>query len=298
MKNHFVLKNYKIFKNYKICTGVLALLVNIFTDGGSVSKGDDDSFSEEAEDTVMGATAGANSTRDPCSSSTDSRHDSTKDNQSLSNSRPSNFPCTTVATVDPCGDGASDHCQSAQPDSFNVAATVINVNTLDCDNRNSDGKLRTNADSKCNIVQSSGMVCDDVNLNKQTNKPSAMKGVLSVLRPVQGNVDEENHKKESTPEKQPHEQQKMQVQENVARNNLENKGIIHNIYPEQENCISDQKIMKVEEIQPTAGKLKDEEKDHSKKSSKKEGTCSLYIRYFCDTGILYCVARSCRQTES
>lgn len=249
-------------------------MVNIFTDGGSISKGDDDSFSEGAEDTVMGATAGANSIGDLCSSSTDIRHDSTKDNQSLSNSRASNFPRTTV---DPFDDRASDHCQSAKPDSFNVAATVVNVNTLDCENRNSDIKLCTNADSKCNIVQSSGMVCDDVNLNKQTNKPTAVKGVLGVLRPVQGEVDEENHKEESIQETQSDEQQKKQVHENVVKKDQENTEIIHNIHPEQENCILEQKVIKVEEIQPAEGKLKDVEKDHSKKSSKKEGTCSLYI---------------------
>lgn len=263
-------------------------MFNILTDGGSIAKGDDDSFSEGTEDTELGATAGANTTRDPRSSSTDSRHDSTKDYQSLSNSRASNFLCTTV---DPCGDRDLDHCQSAKPDSFSVAATVVNVNTstLDCENRNSDIKLRTNADSKCNIVQSSVLVCEDVNLNKQTNKPSAVKGVLSVLRPEQGDLDEENRTEESTKEKQSQEQQKMQVQENVVKKDQENTEIVHNIHPEQESCILEQKAIKVEEIQSAEGKIKNLEKDHSKKSSKKEGTCSLsfdtfvivvYIVYF------------------
>lgn len=247
-------------------------MFNILTDGGSIAKGDDDSFSEGTEDTELGATAGANTTRDLRSSSTDSRHDSTKDNQSLSNSRASNFLCTTV---DPCGDRDRDQCQSAKPDSFSVAATVVNVNTLDCENRNSDIKLRTNADSKCNIVQSSVLVCEDVNLNKQTNKPSAVKGVLSVLRPVQGDVDEENRTEESTQEKQSQEQQKMQVQETVVKTE-----IIHDIHPEQESCILEQKAIKVEEIQSAEGKIKNLEKEHSKKSSKKEGTCSLSFDTF------------------
>lgn len=252
-------------------------MFNILTDGGSIAKGDDDSFSEGTEDTELGATAGANTTRDLRSSSMDSRHDSTKDNQSLSNSRASNFLCTTV---DPSGDRDRDQCQSAKPDSFSVAATVVNVNTLDCENRNSDIKLRTNADSKCNIVQSSVLVCEDVNLNKQTNKPSAVKGVLSVLRPVQGDVDEENRTEESTKEKQSQEQQKMQVQENVVKKDQENTEIIHNIHPEQESCILEQKAIKVEEIQSAEGKIKNLEKDHSKKSSKKEGTCSLSFDTF------------------
>lgn len=252
-------------------------MFNILTDGGSIAKGDDDSFSEGTEDTELGATAGANTTRDLRSSSTDSRHDSTKDNQSLSNSRAFNFPCTTV---DPCGDKERDHCQSAKPDSFSVAATLVNVNTLDCENRNSDIKLRTNADSKCNIVQSSVLVCEDVNLNKQTNKPSAVKGVLSVLRPEQGDVDEENRTEESTKEKQSQEQQKMQVQETVVKKDQENIEIIHNIHPEQESCILEQKAIKVEEIQSAEGKIKNLEKDHSKKSSKKEGTCSLSFDTF------------------
>lgn len=254
-------------------------MFNILTDGGSIAKGDDDSFSEGTEDTELGATAGANTTRDLRSSSTDSRHDLTKDNQSLSNSRASNFLCTTV---DPCGDRDLDHCQSAKPDSFSVAATVVNVNTstLDCENRNSDIKLRTNADSKCNIVQSSVLVCEDVNLNKQTNKPSAVKGVLSVLRPEQGDVDEENRTEESTKEKQSKEQQKMQVQETVVKKDQENIEIIHNIHPEQESCILEQKAIKVEEIQSAEGKIKNLEKDHSKKSSKKEGTCSLSFDTF------------------
>lgn len=252
-------------------------MFNILTDGGSIAKGDDDSFSEGTEDTELGATAGANTTRDPRSSSTDSRHDSTKDYQSLSNSWASNFLCTTV---DPCGDRDRDHCQSAKPDSFSVAATVVNVNTLDCENRNSDIKLRTNADSKCNIVQSSVLVCEDVNLNKQTNKPSAVKGVLSVLRPVQGDVDEENRTEESTKEKQSQEQQKMQVQDTVVEKDQENIEIIHNIHPEQESCILEQKAIKVEEIQSAEGKIKNLEKDHSKKSSKKEGTCSLSFDTF------------------
>lgn len=249
-------------------------MFNILTDGGSIAKGDDDSFSEGTEDTELGATAGANTTRDLRSSSTDSRHDSTKDNQSLSNSRASNFLCTTV---DPCGDRDRDQCQSAKPDSFSVAATVVNVNTLDCENRNSDIKLRTNADSKCNIVQSSVLVCEDVNLNKQTNKPSTVKGVLSVLRPVQGNVDEENRTEESTKEKQSQEQQKMQVQETVVKKDQESTEIIH---PEQESCILEQKAIKVEEIQSAEGKIKNLEKEHSKKSSKKEGTCSLSFDTF------------------
>lgn len=254
-------------------------MFNILTDGGSIAKGNDDSFSEGTEDTELGATAGANTTRDPRSSSTDSRHDSTKDYQSLSNSRASNFLCTTV---DPCGDRDRDHCQSAKPDSFSVAATVVNVNTstLDCENRNSDIKLRTNADSKCNIVQSSGLVCEDVNLNKQTNKPSAVKGVLSVLRPEQGDVDEENRTEESTKEKQSQGQQKMQVQETVVKKDQENTEIVHNIHPEQESCILEQKAIKVEEIQSAEGKIKNLEKDHSKKSSKKEGTCSLSFDTF------------------
>lgn len=254
-------------------------MFNILTDGGSIAKGDDDSFCEETEDTELGATAGANTTRDLRSFSSDSHHDSTKDNQSLSNSRASNFLCTTV---DPCGDRDRDHCQSAKPDSFSVAATVVNVNTstLDCENRNSDIKLRTNADSKCNIVQSSVLVCEDVNLNKQTNKPSAVKGVLSVLRPEQGDVDEENRTEESTKEKQSQEQQKMQVQETVVKKDQENIEIIHNIHPEQESCILEQKAIKVEEIQSAEGKIKNLEKDHSKKSSNKEGTCSLSFDTF------------------
>lgn len=56
------------------------LLINIFIDGGSIVKGDDDSFSEGIEDIELGVIVGVNIIRDFRLFFTDSRYDLIKDN--------------------------------------------------------------------------------------------------------------------------------------------------------------------------------------------------------------------------